>query len=908
MGSPAVAVAPRKSPSSGRRTNKPLVEKKRRARINGCLGQLKSLILSAMQTEQGAQVSRLEKADILEMTVKYLRHVQRQQGGNTNSNTGSEPEVAAKFSAGYTECATEVIRYMDQAQCVTSDIRTRLESHLVERLRDAICLPVPPPPSSSSSSSLSSSSTPDPTCGRGSVALSHQQHVILDRDANTTINNISTSTTAACLSSRPGLMNTVQVPNTYSEVTSTCIKSAVIAAAPNASALPTPVRSDKLPGAVSASPITCTGATDQYSRHYQTAVDLANMAAGVILPAQTQAQALPTKNTMATTPSSSFSSSASSSSSSFSALRQNPDPTRCKSSSPPHENKDRVKSRKRFNSTESAMPQAQCHNDIDTDAALINRNAMHALERLRPETFNPRLQSSLIEREKYNNKENYLRSFQRPLHIDIPKSPDSTVQKHHFHSINPSKAGPVVLPSACSSNDLYVSSSALPSSSTPSSSSSSSETTIYNYQDDAPPTLLYAYNYNLPHIPSNERRVTNSPRVNYSLVVYQPESEVTGARTTTTVNAQGEQFHATFALEQRPHYNNAIATNFYCAPKSSVSHAQGQVERTVQHPAALNAPNSTPFQTQTSMSQPQEFGPEERFDVNNNISSFYDSQQFHCTTFTLSQSGKPRSLRKDSTCPQIPSGFYDHNNIGASDNTIKLAPVELSSNLAARFHGNSQTCGSAAHPVARCGAQDWASHQSLGDQTTTPSNDRDTHCVNPPNNGERQGSNSLNGQSRLEPLAPHSPQDNVRQSSVPSPPHCSPAQDNSRTALKKHLLFGQRSELTRRHCLTTTTSTSADDRQSDTAHQQQTPRSLSSRHSDYQSQSQPQQTGPMTGGEHSEQHGVVASGSGAIFLSGSDVTGVSSAKRPCLEQTREVVASCYRRGHVTDDRLVWRPW
>uniref|UniRef100_A0A2C9JYE0 BHLH domain-containing protein n=1 Tax=Biomphalaria glabrata TaxID=6526 RepID=A0A2C9JYE0_BIOGL len=130
MGSPVVVASPRKSPSYNRRANKPLVEKKRRARINGCLSQLKSLILGAMQTE-GAQVSRLEKADILEMTVKYLQHMQHQQ-------LTSEPEVVTKFSAGYTECASEVIRYIGAVNCVSPDVRAKLENHLVERLRGSM--------------------------------------------------------------------------------------------------------------------------------------------------------------------------------------------------------------------------------------------------------------------------------------------------------------------------------------------------------------------------------------------------------------------------------------------------------------------------------------------------------------------------------------------------------------------------------------------------------------------------------------------------------------------------------------------------------------------------------------------------------------------------------------------------
>ena len=65
-----------------RKSNKPIMEKKRRARINHCLNQLKSLILEA--DNERSRHSKLEKADILEMTVKYLQtlrayHVQLNQ-------------------------------------------------------------------------------------------------------------------------------------------------------------------------------------------------------------------------------------------------------------------------------------------------------------------------------------------------------------------------------------------------------------------------------------------------------------------------------------------------------------------------------------------------------------------------------------------------------------------------------------------------------------------------------------------------------------------------------------------------------------------------------------------------------------------------------------------------------------
>lgn len=88
-------------------SSKPIMEKRRRARINESLGQLKTLILDALKKDvslflsitnvhdthickvqklnelfsliQSSRHSKLEKADILEMTVKHLRNLQRVQ-------------------------------------------------------------------------------------------------------------------------------------------------------------------------------------------------------------------------------------------------------------------------------------------------------------------------------------------------------------------------------------------------------------------------------------------------------------------------------------------------------------------------------------------------------------------------------------------------------------------------------------------------------------------------------------------------------------------------------------------------------------------------------------------------------------------------------------------------------------
>uniref|UniRef100_A0A3P8WR05 BHLH domain-containing protein n=1 Tax=Cynoglossus semilaevis TaxID=244447 RepID=A0A3P8WR05_CYNSE len=64
--------------ASGAPSSKPIMEKRRRARINESLGQLKTLILDALKKDSSRH-SKLEKADILEMTVKHLRNLQRHQ-------------------------------------------------------------------------------------------------------------------------------------------------------------------------------------------------------------------------------------------------------------------------------------------------------------------------------------------------------------------------------------------------------------------------------------------------------------------------------------------------------------------------------------------------------------------------------------------------------------------------------------------------------------------------------------------------------------------------------------------------------------------------------------------------------------------------------------------------------------
>lgn len=109
-----------------RKATKPIMEKRRRARINQCLGELKTLILDALN-EDPSRHSKLEKADILDMTVRHLQNVQRQQ---VAAAIAADPLVLNKFKAGFNECAAEVSRYINRLDGVEDSIRHRLLNHL----------------------------------------------------------------------------------------------------------------------------------------------------------------------------------------------------------------------------------------------------------------------------------------------------------------------------------------------------------------------------------------------------------------------------------------------------------------------------------------------------------------------------------------------------------------------------------------------------------------------------------------------------------------------------------------------------------------------------------------------------------------------------------------------------------
>lgn len=110
-----------------RKVMKPMLERKRRARINKYLDELKDLMVNALANE-GENVTKLEKADVLELTVRHLRKLkQNHLLGVLNPNILHE-----RYMAGFTHCAGQVSTFLAASGPVGADpaMQQRLMGHV----------------------------------------------------------------------------------------------------------------------------------------------------------------------------------------------------------------------------------------------------------------------------------------------------------------------------------------------------------------------------------------------------------------------------------------------------------------------------------------------------------------------------------------------------------------------------------------------------------------------------------------------------------------------------------------------------------------------------------------------------------------------------------------------------------
>nr|XP_057923626.1 transcription cofactor HES-6 isoform X2 [Doryrhamphus excisus] len=107
-----------------RKMRKPLVEKKRRARINESLHELRVLMAD---TEIQ---SKMENAEVLEMTVKRVESILQNQDQADTINR----EACERFTAGYIQCMHDVHTFVSSSPWIDPTVAAELLSHLLESM------------------------------------------------------------------------------------------------------------------------------------------------------------------------------------------------------------------------------------------------------------------------------------------------------------------------------------------------------------------------------------------------------------------------------------------------------------------------------------------------------------------------------------------------------------------------------------------------------------------------------------------------------------------------------------------------------------------------------------------------------------------------------------------------------
>ncbi|XP_013395690.1 uncharacterized protein LOC106162814 [Lingula anatina] len=113
------------------KSTKSMLERKRRARINACLAQLKVLIKDHVR-EQGFRPAKMDKADVLEMTVKYLKILQRAERGNDFASDHISDAIC-RYRAGFSECVNEVLAFLGRQSTDpidSAEFKAQLVNHL----------------------------------------------------------------------------------------------------------------------------------------------------------------------------------------------------------------------------------------------------------------------------------------------------------------------------------------------------------------------------------------------------------------------------------------------------------------------------------------------------------------------------------------------------------------------------------------------------------------------------------------------------------------------------------------------------------------------------------------------------------------------------------------------------------
>ncbi|VDM20935.1 unnamed protein product [Wuchereria bancrofti] len=121
------------------KSNKPLMERKRRARINKCLFEMRQMLVDDVKNGSPSHF-KWEKADILEMSVAYIRQLRRRIAANSKAK---KVFSLPYFVDGFSNCVREMQNYtlLEKWPVNLREYNNRLTSHLNARLHLLISEP-----------------------------------------------------------------------------------------------------------------------------------------------------------------------------------------------------------------------------------------------------------------------------------------------------------------------------------------------------------------------------------------------------------------------------------------------------------------------------------------------------------------------------------------------------------------------------------------------------------------------------------------------------------------------------------------------------------------------------------------------------------------------------------------------
>ncbi|XP_053545839.1 transcription factor HES-5-like [Bombina bombina] len=122
------------APKQKHKLRKPAVEKMRRDRINSSIEQLKVLLEKEFHQQQPNV--KLEKADILEMTVTYLK----QKIMSETKNVIQHGQLQMELTEGYSKCFENVLDFLSLHQK-----QHGAESKLINHFQSSVAFPNPLP-------------------------------------------------------------------------------------------------------------------------------------------------------------------------------------------------------------------------------------------------------------------------------------------------------------------------------------------------------------------------------------------------------------------------------------------------------------------------------------------------------------------------------------------------------------------------------------------------------------------------------------------------------------------------------------------------------------------------------------------------------------------------------------------